>query len=238
MSRRCVRRCRAELKQRDIFLESEGDAWFERNPGNPGSASNPGSPSGDALAHADPLLAAIVELPADQCGPGTTLLEIGCGSGARLGWLKENRGFNCSGVDPSARAIAAAKQRGVAARQGTAERLAFADREFDIVAFGFCLYLCDREDLFRIAAEADRVLRDPGWLLILDFYSPGSVKREYHHRSGLFSYKMDYRALFAWHPAYTCYSHRVRHHVNDSYTDDSAEWVATSVLRKRFELGV
>ncbi len=101
--------------------------------------------------------------------------------------------------------------------------------------FGFCLYLCDREDLFRIACEADRVLKNPGWLLIQDFYSPAPVKREYHHRSGLFTHKMDYRTLFTWNPSYVNLVHKVRHHSEGSYTDDPKEWVATSVLRKNLK---
>jgi hypothetical protein len=86
--------------------------------------------------------------------------------------------------------------------------------------------------LFRIAAEADRVLKPNGWIVIHDFYSPTFVKREYHHRSGVFSRKMDYRTLFDWHPAYACLSHEVRHHADDGYTDERQDWVAVSVLRK------
>jgi ubiquinone/menaquinone biosynthesis C-methylase UbiE len=211
------------VKQRDVFLESEGDAWFMRN----ASALQ-----ARELPESDPLLTEILALPVAQIGPGTRILEIGCGDGTRLNWLRQHHGFHCHGVEPSARAVAAAQARGIAAFQGTAERLSFGDAEFDIVVFGFCLYLCDRADLFRIACEADRVLRNSGWLLILDFYSPIPLKREYHHRSGLFSHKMDYRTLFTWNPAYTTYSHKIRHHVSGSYTDDPTEWVATSVLRK------
>jgi len=104
---------------------------------------------------------------------------------------------------------------------------------FDIVVFGFCLYLCDREDLFRIAQEADRVLKPDGWLIIHDFFAKTPTRREYHHKPGLFSYKMDYRRLFDWHPAYTCFSDELNHHGRREFTDDPQEWVATSVLRKR-----
>jgi len=81
------------------------------------------------------------------------------------------------------------------------------------------------------------VLIDPGWLLIHDFYSPSPTTREYHHRPGLVSYKMGYGALFTWHPGYTCMSHTVRHHSDSRYTDDRAEWIATSVLRKNLSGG-
>ena len=222
---RCIGYSRSDMKQRDVFLQSEGDAWFRRNPQSPVSRGFPES---------DLLLMNILEL-APRPVEGTRVLEIGCGDGARLSWLREHRGFQCYGVDPSAQAVEVARERGIVAQQGTAEQLPFAAGEFDLVMFGFCLYLCDREDLFRIASEADRVLKNPGWLLILDFYSPAPSKREYHHRSGLFSYKMDYRTLFTWHPAYTNYSHKVGHHSQDGYTDDPTEWVATSVLRKNVE---
>jgi ubiquinone/menaquinone biosynthesis C-methylase UbiE len=213
------------VKQKDIFLESEGNIWFQRNASALGSQLIPES---------DSLLQEILELPSRYPSERTKILEIGCGDGARLSWLREKRGFDCYGIEPSAQAVEVAKGRGLAAYEGTADRLPFDEGEFDIVTFGFCLYLCDREDLFRIAYEADRVLKNPGWLLILDFFSPTPLKRDYHHRSGLFSHKMDYRTLFTWNPAYINYSHKIRGHLEHAYTDDPQEWVATSVLRKNW----
>ena len=60
-----------------------------------------------------------------------------------------------------------------------------------------------------------------------------AVRRAYHHKDGLFSYKMDYRQLFDWHPSYTCFSHELSHHASGDFTDDPQEWIATSVLRKK-----
>ena len=117
--------------------------------------------------------------------------------------------------------------------QGTAEALPYPDQHFDVVIFGFCLYLCDRSDLFRVASEADRVLRAPGYLLIKDFYAISPTRREYHHRPGVFSHKMDYRRLFDWHPDYVCVHHEIAHHATGEPTDDPDEWVAVSLLRKR-----
>jgi ubiquinone/menaquinone biosynthesis C-methylase UbiE len=214
------------VRQRDVFLQSEGDAWFSRNASILGSRKLPDS---------DSVLLEILALPAAEIVTGTRVLEIGCGDGTRLSWLRQNRGFECHGVDPSGQAVEVAKSRSIDAHQGTADSLAFVDAHFDIVMFGFCLYLCDRTDLFRIISEADRVLKDPGWLLILDFYSATPTKRAYHHRSGVFTYKMDYRTLFTWHPAYSCYAHKVCAHAGGGYTDDASEWVATSVLRKKLK---
>jgi ubiquinone/menaquinone biosynthesis C-methylase UbiE len=211
-------------KQRDVFMDSEGDAWYQRNQR---------ALAARRLPDDDPVLMELI--PLIEADPETRrVLEIGCGDGTRLGWLQDNLGVRCHGIDPSADAVEAARNRGIEATQGTAESLPFESDRFNVLIFGFCLYLCDREDLFRVAAEADRVLAAPGWLLILDFYSPAPVSRPYHHREGLFTYKMDYRSLFTWHPAYECYIHKVRAQIaGNDYVDDPGEWVATSVLRKR-----
>lgn len=129
------------MKQKDVFLDSEGDAWLARN-----AAVVQSRP----LPQSDPLLVEIVELSPPP-SVGSKILEIGCGDGTRLQWLKNERNFICHGVEPSARAVELARGRGINAIQGTAEKLEFEDGTFDLVVFGFCLYLCDREDLFRIA---------------------------------------------------------------------------------------
>jgi SAM-dependent methyltransferase len=212
------------VKQRDAFLEGEGDAWFQWNTGKADAQFD---------SQSDVLLTEISALvPHIDAALAPSILEIGCGDGRRLAWLKDNRKFECFGIEPSERAVEIARRRGIDVRRGTAEQLPFDNRSFDIVVFGFCLYLCDREDLFRIASEADRVLKSSGWLVLLDFYDTAPSMRAYHHREGLFSHKMDYTALFSWHPAYTVFSHKLRHHSDGCYTDDPQEWVATSVLRK------
>lgn len=211
------------MKQKEVFLQSEGDAWFTRN--QQGVAGRK-LPAGDAL-----LRELLDFLPANA--ESLKVLEVGCGDGTRLAWIKNNLKADCYGIEPSAQAVAAANAKGVNAQQGTADALPFDNNSFDIVIFGFCLYLCDREDLFRIASEADRVLRSPGWLMILDFYSPVPMANAYQHCLGVQSYKMDYRTLFTWHPDYECMTHKVRFHGEICYTDSIDEWTAVSVLRKR-----
>jgi ubiquinone/menaquinone biosynthesis C-methylase UbiE len=212
---------KSDTKQKQIFLDSEGNSWLSRN--QKVVDSRP-------LPQGDPLL---IELSNFNLPKGTKVLEIGCGHGRRLTWMRENLGFLCSGIEPSGEAVELAKSNGINAYQGTADELPFSDSTFDLLIFGFCLYLCDRNDLFRIAQEADRVLKDPGWLIIHDFYSPTPCRRPYTHYPGLFSHKMDYRTLFTWHPSYTCLNHQVRHHENNLYTDNPQEWVAISTIRKK-----
>lgn len=211
------------MKQKEIFLKSEGDAWFTRN--QLGVAAR-------KLPDHDPLLCEFIDIHDKSVVGGLKVLEIGCGDGTRLAWLKNNLNADCYGIEPSAQAVAAACAKGLKVQQGTAEQLPFDNQNFDVVIFGFCLYLCDREDLFAVANAADRVLRSPGWLLLLDFFSPIPYAKTYHHRSGVQTYKMDYRELFTWHPNYVCMTHKVRHHLEGIYTDQEDEWMAISVLRK------
>ncbi len=210
-------------KQKDIFLQSEGDAWFSRNRQ---ALADRKFPDGDAI------LAELCGLLPKESNRKLKVLEIGCGEGGRLVWLQQNCAVECYGVDPSTQAVEAATARGIKAFKAVADELPFSAEAFDVVIFGFCLYLCDRSDLFRIACEADRVLRLPGWLIIQDFFSPVPRSRIYHHRPGVISYKMDYRTLFSWHPDYECLTHKVRGHQNGVHTDDPEEWTAVSVLRK------
>lgn len=213
------------MKQKNIFLRSEGDAWFERNR----QAIDERNYEKDDL-----IISAVLEI-SNQYAKAEKLkiLEIGCGEARRLAWLAERMKHDVYGIEPSVKAVQQACSYGVDARQGTADELPFDSESFDILIFGFSLYLCDQDDLFKIAAEADRVLKSDAWLLIQDFYSKTPIKREYHHKPGVYSTKMDYQSLFVWHPAYTCYRHTVFHHSKPLFTDEAQEWVATTVMRKK-----
>lgn len=207
--------------QRDVFLSGEGDAWFQRNRRNHPIAT----PAEDLL------LPALLELPL-EAGAATQVAEVGCGQGLRLHALAQQRGWAVRGLDPSSDAIAVATDLGVEAQVGTAEQLPWADNSLDLLIFGFCLYLCDRGDLFQITAEAHRVLKPQAWLGILDFWSPYQHSNPYHHKQGVKSYKTNLPAMFTWHPAYVVTDHKLRHHATRAHTDDADEWVAATVIRK------
>jgi SAM-dependent methyltransferase len=201
--------------QRQHFLDQEGDRWFDRNR------------AGLRSAAADPVLAVLSELP-----PPRRLLEIGCADGWRLDHLRQRTGAECFGIEPSAVAVGEGTRvfPGLSLSQGTADRLPFGDGNFDVVVFGFCLYLCDPSDHFRIAAEADRVLADGGWLLVYDFHPPGAWRNPYAHRPGLHSYKMDFSRMFSWHPSYQV--HAVRRAERDGLPAAPDNRIAVTVLRK------
>ena len=207
-------------RQKDAFLRSEGDAWLARNEAALASC--------DWLR--DPVCVKVASL--SSAGERLRVLEIGCGDGSRLQHIARHHGHAVCGVDPSAKAVARARDRGVEATRATADQLPFADASYDVVISGFCLYLCDDADLFDIAKEADRVLVSPGWLLILDFEARAPVYRPYHHLPGLASRKMDYKSMFLWHPAYTLASHEKFHHHTWQWSDEQEEWVSLACLRK------
>jgi ubiquinone/menaquinone biosynthesis C-methylase UbiE len=209
--------------QRQVFLQGEGDAWFERNRQS----------DADQVAHwadQDPLAEMLENLPLPR-GPEVSVLEVGCGQGLRLARLAQAKGWAVIGLDPSEKAIAEVNATGCTGLVGTAEALPLANRSVDLLIYGFCLYLCDRDDLFRIAAEAHRVLKPQAWIAILDFWSPHQSINPYHHYLGVHSFKDNLPAMFTWHPSYVITDHRLRHHVTRTYTDEPQEWVATTLIR-------
>ena len=124
----------------------------------------------------------------------------------------------------------AARSNETDAKQGTADAIPFDDHTFDVVLYGFCLYLCDRESLFANAAEGARVLRRHGYLVIFDFFSPEVRFNPYSHYPGLVSLKMDFRSLLTWHPDFRCESHVVMSQTFSDTVEGADDTVAISVI--------
>jgi hypothetical protein len=164
-------------KQSQAFLDGEGAAWVARNKNTP-------------KPDPDPVIKAIEDIGIRPI----SVLEVGHGDNWRLLQLEDK--YNCfiHGIDPAV----------PAPNRGTADNLHFPTDEFDLLIYGFCLYLCDPEDYIRIAMEGDRVLMDGGYMVIHDFYSMEPYKTPYKHKNGLFSHHMDFRQMWAWHPYYSC----------------------------------
>ena len=62
------------------------------------------------------------------------VLEIGCSNGWRLEAIREKYGCDCLGIDP-------ADSQFPYIFKGTADSLPYPDNQFDLVIYGFCLYL-------------------------------------------------------------------------------------------------
>jgi ubiquinone/menaquinone biosynthesis C-methylase UbiE len=202
--------------QKAAFQRTEGDRWFERN-----------------RDHADSGSDLIVDLLKGIGARPKSILEIGCSAGGRLQALHGTFGAACHGIDPSHKAIETGQSRypAITLQQGTADNLPYADHQFDLVVLGFCLYLCDPFDHFRIAWQCDRVLQDRGFLIINDFHSLVPLKTEYEHAPTLYSYKMEWSRMFTWHPAYKLLSRLYREH-STPYSFDADEHICIDLLQK------
>lgn len=98
--------------------------------------------------------------------PGS-VLDIGCGLGVELGHLAQS-GWRSCGIDMSAIALqrARADHPEVAFIQADALRLPFATRAFDLVLDRGCFQYLDPRQRRAYSAEAERVLRPDGRMLL------------------------------------------------------------------------
>jgi SAM-dependent methyltransferase len=212
--------------QRDVFLSGEADAYFQRNEA---------AYSASSLDRESLPLRVVSRYVAQQ----STVLEIGCANGANLDRLRGSTGCSGAGVDPSASAIrkGLADFPGLDLRRATADALPFADTTFDVVWFGFCLYVTDRPLLPRVVAEADRVLKNLGYLVIVDFDPPHPVCRDYHHAAGVTTYKTDHSKMFLGFPQYVLVEKQSFSHAGSTFTTEADERLAIYVLHKDNDSG-
>jgi ubiquinone/menaquinone biosynthesis C-methylase UbiE len=209
--------------QKEIFQTSEANQWFIRN-----SKSNQIN-----VEEGNVITKSLQDL---EISPQKAL-EIGCSSGIQLNILQKALGPECFGIDPSDLAIENGKKEfpNLSLQVGTADSLPFDDSSFDLIIFGFCLYLCDRKDLFKIANEADRCLSENGFLVIVDFQPPIPYKNSYTHKDGIYSFKMDYSKMFSWNPSYNIVLNRIFSHSQSSQRNNPDEKVSVTVLHKNEE---
>jgi SAM-dependent methyltransferase len=113
--------------------------------------------AGTGLDANDALIDTIAERNPDD------VLEVGCGPGRLAERLRDERGIRVTAVDTSERMVALARARGIDARLGDVQALAFGDASFDVVIAAWMLYHV--ADLDHGLREMARVLR-PGGALI------------------------------------------------------------------------
>ena len=167
-------------KQFNAFIGGEADAWLKRNKLKIGKKD-------------DPVLHAIEQHGIEP----KAAMEVGCANGWRLKALRKKYKCSVAGADLSHKDHARFIEM-----DGAHDLKHFGNENFDLVIYGFCLYLCDREDLFAIAKEGDRVLANDGHLVVYDFFARRPLKSPYRHKEGIFSYHFDYSKLWSWNPAY------------------------------------
>lgn len=213
------------MNQKNTFLSGEGNMWYQRNK----------SAFTTEKQKEDPVLLAL-----EHCKiKPVRVLEIGCANGWRLAKLHNSYHCEVYGIDPSDEAIlnGITDYPYINLSIGTADDLPKIE-PVDLIIFGFCLYLCDPKDLFKIAMESDRLLSNHGHIAIFDFHPPtGHYRNKYSHKEDVYSYKMDYSTIFSWHPAYLKVYEKINHHTaNDKNIFSPDELISVQILKKELAL--
>lgn len=174
--------------QKAAFITYEANAWFERNK--------------EYLKNYSAQNDRVVSLITEYNLKPNNLLEIGCAAGYRLNGIKSlYKDCNVFGIEPSKNAIAYGQQNfpSVNFCEGTADDLSVYENEsMDVIIVGFVFYVIDRNIVFKVVSEIDRVLKNGGILIIVDFFSETSLKNEYQHIKDFsaYSFKQNYDEIF------------------------------------------
>lgn len=115
--------------------------------------------------------------PRDRPRGEVRVMEVGCGAGNNL-WCAAREGFQVSGIDGSASAIAFAQERFAAEglqgdlRVGDFTSLPFEDGSFDLVFDRCAVTCCGRSAAGQVVSEVRRTLRTGGRF----FFNPYSTR--------------------------------------------------------------
>ncbi len=103
--------------------------------------------------------------------PGSKVLDLGCGTGATIGYLLEKHNIHGTGIDPSEKLLKEAKGKYKLSEffLGRGEELPFTEDIFDCI-FAECT-LSLMEDLDKVFKEAYRVLKRDSFFVISDIYA-------------------------------------------------------------------
>ena len=157
------------------------------------------------------------------------VLEIGCGNGDRIKYLKnlKLKNLNISGVDPASDFAFSKK--------GATYNLPFKNNTFNLVYYAFCLYMVKPEDLINTLYECNRVTKKKSWIIIYDFYSKNFIKKKYKHFNTQII-KMDYTKMFSWIPGYLIKNQVFFDYENNFKFTDDKEKLSTLITIKKNEL--
>lgn len=209
------------MNQKNIFMNGESDNWFLRN--------KESLKNRHEYIDIDEILAYVDKQ--------SKILEIGCSNGTKLNYLKTklpDSNISLYGIDPSNKSIEDGKKNfiDINLNVGTSDLLNYEDDFFNIVIVGFCLYVVDRNLIFKTISEIDRVLKQGGFLVITDFDPPFPIKKPYHHKEGIYSYKNNYSNFFIGGGHYNLLKKVHFSHSDLIFEPDFNERVSTSILYK------
>ena len=215
--------------QKNAFLNYEADEWFSRNK--------------KTVQNYDSTKDEVINLISQYNLKADSILELGSSAGYRLHALNEiYPSSDITGLEPSKLAIEFGLKNypRVNFIHGTADDLTcFKDNSIDLIIVGFIFYVIDRNLLLKVISEIDRVLKNGGVIIVIDFFSEIPVKNVYEHISEIqaFSYKQNYEEIFTASKLYylidkSSYSHIDR--LKDSSSDYFNKY-SISLLKKDLE---
>ncbi|MBN1913678.1 MAG: class I SAM-dependent methyltransferase, partial [Candidatus Omnitrophica bacterium] len=106
-------------------------------------------------------------------------LEVGVGTGR----FAQNLGIS-TGIDPSEKMLEIARARGVDAKVGFGENIPFPDGTFDYVAI--IITLCFVKDPAKVLAQARRVLKSAGRIIVAIVDKESFLGRYYQRKKSVF----------------------------------------------------
>lgn len=212
--------------QKGAFVQYEADSWFDRNK--------------EYLSRYTAENDKVIDLIKKYNFDPSSVLEVGCSGGYRLngiqGVLPKCHVF---GIEPSQKAIDYGKSNfpKINFTQGTADDLSkYADASMDVVIVGFVFYVIDRQMIFKVVSEIDRVLKNGGQLIIVDFFSETALKTQYEHIKNFsaYSFKQNYDEIFTASKMYYLLDKSTLDHNTKEYnaSDDYYNKYSISMLKK------
>ncbi len=143
----------------------------------------------------NPHLKSIIEKSAINILKGGSCLEIGCGAGNNLIWLKKKFNVKTYGTEPSDKLVALLNKKiyDCSFCCCYSHQLPYKKNNFDLVILRSVLHWVDRNYILQSIGEAIRVSKK--YLIVSDFapIHPYSVK--YKHKESLKTFKIDYQYI-------------------------------------------
>lgn len=213
--------------QKNKFSPKDADDWHLRN------------------KNMNPINESILQLITDNISKEfkvDSILEIGCSDGKNLEYL--SRKYDCKGVgvDISPIAINSGNMRldssgydKCSLMVADATSIGYETNSFDIVIAGFFLYLIDRDQVYKTISEIDRLLRNNGFLVIIDFDHTHKIKNTYSHNKNLFSFKSLYENIFLASGHYHLTFKKSFSHSSLTYSVDPQERITLTILFKEID---
>jgi ubiquinone/menaquinone biosynthesis C-methylase UbiE len=206
-------------QNKKYFLRNEGDKYYDRN-------------KNDRPDYKKELLSKKISdcINNNKNKKNIRVLEIGCGNAQRLIYLKQKFPLvYFYGIDPSGEAIKKIRKN-ITLKKSTADKIPFKKNFFDIIVYGFCLYLVDDKSLFKVISEAERVSKSDSWIIVYDFYRKEVKYRQYKHNKKILIRKMDCSKFFSWCPYY-----KIKIFKKFKYKNKKKDFLSVICIKKKID---